>query len=140
VTSPLRKRGEGEGSQGSRPKSGVSASDGIETHGANEKLDIRESKGIGIGVTGSVLAGAEEKEEGNHNHIGHSEVVRLVGQNGHAHYMAKDVDRNGLDAIGRRILFGVASQLAAEAEVNGTLEGEPWIRGPQTCERLANVA
>ena len=132
--------GEGEGSEGGGPKGGFSAREGVAVHGANEELDIRESKRSGIGVADSVLTGVEEKEKGDGNHIGHSEVVRLVDKNDHAHYMTKDVSRNGLDAIGRPISFGVASQLVAEAEVNGALEGEPRIQGPQARERLSNVA
>lgn len=53
--------------------------------------------------------------------------------------MLDDGDRDGLDAIGRRVFSAVGAELTLEAEVYVALGIFAWIVGPHTRERLANA-
>jgi hypothetical protein len=81
--------GERKGGEGGRAEGGKVVRDGIQAMKVNKKLDIAEPK------RRSLQPGADRK------------VVGCVGDQGSGHDVANDVHRDGLDSVGRGVLFSV---------------------------------
>ena len=80
-----------------------------------KQLDIGKGERGGVGRGVGVLTGAHEKEKSDGEHVGNGNVVSSADNGGG---VDDNGDRDGLDAVRRRIRAGVAMELALEAEVN----------------------
>ena len=86
-----------------------------------------------------VLAGAEEKEERQANHVRKGKVDWVGSEDGLGHDVLEDGDRDRFDASGRCVGLGVALEHASKAKVGFALGRESWVLGPHCRERLANA-
>ena len=111
-----------------------------EGHRTKEKLHVPKLKWLSVTSSSGVLAGAQQKEKTEADHVGASEGKRVLGQDGLGHDMLQNGNRDGLDPRRRVVLFGEAGKHALQAEIQGALWGESRIRGPHTGKRLANAA
>ena len=98
-------------------KSGKRTGKGIETNGANEKLDIADAKGGRFGSQ-AVFTRAEQVEKGNISHITGSKAKGITGKERNAGNLVKQGDGNRFDAAGRRVMFGIAFVEIGKANIN----------------------
>eukprot|EP00980_Cylindrotheca_fusiformis_P012534 scaffold3079_cov119-Cylindrotheca_fusiformis.AAC.10 len=115
---------------------------GVQTETTKVEGDIREAKGRGVrGGRARIFTRAEEEEETQAQHVGDALGVGCggIGKRG-GHDMKEKGDRNRFYPVRCRVPFRIVCEESAETKVDGTLEGEPGIRGPQQGGRLANAA
>ena len=98
-------------------ESGKRTGKGIETNGANEKLDIADAKGGRFGSQ-AIFTRAEQIVEGNISHITGSEAKGITGKERNAGNLVKQGDGNWFDAAGRRVMFGIAFVEIGKANIN----------------------
>jgi hypothetical protein len=87
-------------------------------HRTNPKLYVHEAKGTSVRNGASVLTGAKQEKESNDDHVGNGVIARICSSVGGGHDVAEDLNRNGLNAVGRWILPFVARELALQTKVH----------------------
>jgi hypothetical protein len=77
-----------------------------------------------------VFARPHKEKEPDDDHLGHGKGLNMILMDGEHRGVMHDLDRDGFDARGRVIAFGVASQLASYSEVGLAFGVMPGVRGP----------
>ena len=89
----------------------------IETNGANEKMNIADTKGGRFGSQ-AIFTRVEQVVKGNISHITGSEAKGITGKERNAGNLVKQGDGNWFDAAGRRVMFGIAFVEIGKANIN----------------------
>ena len=125
VLNPILLRGEGERSGRCRQELGLCAGLEIQAQRADEELDVGEGERGRLGRRVSILARPKEIEKGDDDHIRHRtegmSIRRQVCRN-HGN-TSDDLDGDGLDPIGWRVLLLPAGEHATDPKIRRPRRG-----------------
>jgi hypothetical protein len=80
--------------------------------GAKEEIDVGKAKWCVVGGGTRVLARQEKKEEGDHDHIGHSHGTS-GSKDSCCQDMVYNLDQEGFYLMGWQVSFGIAPKLTS---------------------------
>ena len=111
----------------------------VESSVAKEELDTLEVEGLGVRWGGGIFAWAEEKEEGNDDHVCGSFEVVVIAVFSNKEKSSYDAYWDRFDPVWGRILLLPIGDHTLESEVDLVGFIEPGVFRPQTEERLCNA-
>eukprot|EP00980_Cylindrotheca_fusiformis_P022358 scaffold9233_cov102-Cylindrotheca_fusiformis.AAC.2 len=115
---------------------------GVQAETAEIEGDIREAKGRGVRRgRARIFTRAEKKEETQAQHVCDAlgEGSGGISERG-GHDVKEKRDGNRFHTVRGRVPLRIMGEESAKTKVEGPLDGEPGIRGPQQGGRLANAA
>ena len=90
---------------------GVRSGGQVERGAPEAEGDVAEAKGNGVCGADGVFAGSQEKEKTKGGHVADGVVANGVRGKGNSEGLRDDGDRDGFDAFGRWVGFGVGAEL-----------------------------
>ena len=128
-----------EGGKGGISKVSLTREEWVQLASAQLKLDIAHTERCRITRQDRVFAGAKKKEKGNAAHVSNCQVTWCGCRVSDEHHAVQDLNGDGFDPVGRRVLSTKGGECALKAKIYFALRGKLGVEVTHTGEHLHNT-